>query len=276
MKLLSPRRAVAIAAPLALAVPLAGLIMAGPAAAASNYTGPTIGQYDHVTAPPLSAADQQRTDAKMAAVRKAMAARALSPNTTTAKTLNVSYQVQTDPTWCGPTTLAIILGYKGWGWSGSQATQQADAASLLGVPHNGDGTPWQGSDNVPTGGVWESSYPMQDALNYRDHLKTGNTFWAVSALPGSPSSTQITNYKNQLTADIDTGYPLANNEYAAPGYGIGKQPSNEWIMHWFASNGYSSSGSTVVFADPGWGGGSQSTDTVHNVVVSLGGRGYMW
>ena len=94
---------------------------------------------------------------------------------------------------------------------------------------------------------------MQDALNYRDHLKTGNTFWAVTALPGSPSSTQITNYKNQLTSDIDVGYPLANNEYAAPGYGIGKQPGGEWIMHWFASNGYSSSGSTVVFADPGWG-----------------------
>ena len=204
-----------------------------------------------------------------------MTARAVTPNTT-AKTLGVTYQVQTDGSWCGPTTLAIILGYKGWGWSGYQSTQQADAASLLGVSRGGDGTPWIGSDNVPTGGVWESQYPMQDALNYRDHLKTGNTFWAVTALPGSPSSTQITNYKNQLTSDIDTGYPLANNEYAAPGYGIGKQPSGEWIMHWFASNGYSSSGSTVVFADPGWGGGSKSIDTLHNVVVSLGGRGYMW
>ncbi|HTZ44734.1 MAG TPA: C39 family peptidase [Jatrophihabitans sp.] len=282
MRIPRPRRVTSVIVPLTLALPAAGLLFAGPAAASPAGT-PQVGQYDHVAAPAVTGAEKSRDDAKQAQALKHTQARqaaALSPNAvtpnTTAKTLGVSYQQQVDSTWCGPATLAIILGYKGWGWSGTASQQQTSAANLLGVPHNGDGTPWQGSDNVPLGGPWVSSYPMQDALNYRDYVKTGNTYWAVHALPGSPSSGDVTEYKNDLTTDIDLNYPFANNEYAAPGYEIGKQPGGMWIYHWFAANGYSNSGSTTIFSDPGWGGGSKSSDTTHNVVVALGGRGYIW
>jgi hypothetical protein len=253
--------------------------------------GLTIGQYEHKTAPPLSAADQRRDDIKQAAAaahmraklraqtavhaRGARADAATQELATTTKSLGVSYQIQQEPSWCGPTTLAIILGYKGWGWSGTQYTQQSGAASLLGVSANGGGTPWIGSDNVPTGGPWVSSYPMQDALNYQDYRHTGNTFWSPNAVPDSPSTHDITEYEGDLVADIDVGYPFANNEYAAPDSVLQKQP-HETIMHWFASSGYASSGATTYFADPGWGGGSRSYDSTHDVVVAIGGRGFIW
>lgn len=253
--------------------------------------GLTIGQYDHKTAPPLSPADQRRDDIKQAAAIAHMRAKlraqselrtnrgAADPATqelaVTSKSLAVSYQIQQEPSWCGPTTLAIILGYKGWGWSGSQYSQQSAAASLLGVSATGGGTPWIGSDNVPTGGPWVSSYPMQDALNYQDYRHTGNTFWAPNAVPDSPSTADVNEYKYDLEADIDVNYPFANNEYAAPSAHLQKQPY-ETIMHWFASSGYASSGATTYFADPGWGGGTRSYDTTQRVVVAIGGRGFIW
>jgi hypothetical protein len=273
----------------------AAAVWPAPAGARPTKPGPpglTIGQYDHKTAPPLSPADQRRDDIKQAAAAAHMRAKlraqtavrtnraatdaATQDLATTTRSLGVSYQIQQEPSWCGPTTLAIILGYKGWGWSGSSYTQQSAAASLLGVSANGGGTPWIGGDNVPTGGPWVSSYPMQDALNYQDYRHTGNTFWAPNAVPGSPSSADINEYEGDLVADIDVSYPFANNEYAAPNNQLQKQPSNTMIMHWFASSGYASSGATTYFSDPGWGGGTRSYDSTHDVVVAIGGRGFVW
>ncbi len=279
----------------ALIAPLtAAVVWPAPAGAKPPKPGApglTIGQYDHKTAPPLAPADERRDHAKQVAATAHMQAKlraqaALRTNgmradaatqdlAATTRSLGVSYQIQQEPSWCGPTTLAVILGYKGWGWTGSQYTQQSAAASLLGVSADGGGTPWVGSDNVPTGGPWVSSYPMQDALNYQDYRHTHNTFWAPNAVPDSPSSADISEYQRDLVADIDVGYPFANNEYAAPSAHLQKQPY-ETIMHWFASSGYASSGATTYFADPGWGGGTRSQDTTHRVVVAIGGRGFIW
>ena len=131
-------------------------------------------------------------------------------------------------------------------------------------------------DNVPTGGPWESSYPIQDALNYQDYRHTGNTYWAPNAVPATPTSADITEYKNDLVTDIDVNYPFANNEYAAPNHQLQKQPPNTMIMHWFAANGYNGAGTYTYFADPGWGGGTVSENTTHDVVVAIGGRGFIW
>jgi hypothetical protein len=267
-------------------------LSAAPAHASPAGTGkgapplPAIGEYDQVAAPPPTGEVADRAARKnadnaqrFAAIQQQWAARAqgataVEPDTVpTAKTLGVSYQIQTTSYWCGPTTLAVILGYKGLGWGGSAHDQQQAAANLLGTTT--DGTNWYGQDNVPNypGTSW---YPMQDALNYKLYVH-GNSFrYDVMAVPGAPSASDQSNYKANLVVDIaDYSFPFAANEYAAPGYQIGKQPSGQWIMHWIAPNGYSGSGSTTVFEDPGWGGGSASSALSSKVVVAVGGRGYI-
>lgn len=265
-----------------LALPVAASASPAPIGTGSVVT---IGQYDHVMAPPVTGAQRDAADAKLAQARayveRALAARTGAKSSVaplaTSKSITMDWALQQESSWCGPATLAHIATQMSFGWSGTEYQKQSGAANLLGVTPNGPGTPWIGSDNVPLGGPWVSSYPMQDALNYKYYMKHGGIFYGVTALPGSPTSAQINDYKIAMLFDIDNNDTFANNEYAAPGYQHTRQPSGQWIMHRFATSGYAASGGTVYFNDSGWGTGSgPSSDTVHDVVVSLGGRGYVW
>ena len=272
---------------------LIGLSAAPQAASATPLTSkgapplPTIGERDRVNAPlPTGAVAEQaqrKNEANAAAfanIQRSWASAAKAPAgaqvalaVPTAKTLPVSYQVQQTGYWCGPTTLAVVLGYKGLGWGGTAYQQQSAAASLLGTTTNG--TAWYGSDHVPAypGSSW---YPMQDALNYKLYSAGWDFSYAVMGLPNSPSASDEAYYKSNLVVDIATyNFPFAANEYAVSGSQIGKQPSGQTIMHWVAPNGYDQSGAITIFEDPGWGAGSASHDWSTRVVAALGGRGYV-
>lgn len=120
-----------------------------PAAAApvsSPPPAPAIGQYSQLLAPPVTGHEKSRTDAK-AADAAALFARAetewraasgesgmAEPAVAVSKTLGVPYYQQQTENWCGPTTLAMIAGYKGKGWSGSEYTKELAAAELVTDP----------------------------------------------------------------------------------------------------------------------------------------------
>lgn len=288
------RIAVTIAAAAALVVTLVPAASAHPAADPHSTTKgapplPAIGEYDRVAAPMPTGAIARKAEAATAANLKtyagvrarwraatqgrALSRTAIAAAAPTARTLRVPYTTQVTSYWCGPATLDNVLRYLGMSWSGTTYRRQHEAAHRLGT--GTDGTDWYGSDNVPSypGSSW---YPVHDALNYSLYYFHKSFRYAVHGLPGSPTTAQKSAYKANLVADIGTkSMPFPINEYAAPGYQIGKQPSGMWIMHWIAANGYSSSGSTTVFSDPGWGAGSASTASSNKVVVAAGGRGYI-
>ncbi len=239
------------------------------------------GQYSK-QAPPLTGAAKAATDAKQA---KAMAyfqaaQRAWSrqnsadaPSSLAAaasppihKTLNVPLQLQQDPDWCGPATMAMIVKYRGHGYPGSLTTQQQAAANALGT--NNSGTDYGA---------------MQPALNSR----IGQFFYVNTPLPGSPSSSDINVYEAELVNDVNigTGWPLAANEYALPAYWLVNQhqnpsPTNPYniIMHWIVADGYGGSGAETHYDDPGWGNTSVAyyKEQSPYFVTALGGRGYVF
>lgn len=202
--------------------------------------------------------------------------------------LAASYFIQTDENWCGPTAINTIGDYLGverygtgygvsdaWTTSEKPATQQSKAAALA-IDPSVDGTDWEGNDGVPIGS-WSSKYPMQDVLNFlmRD---TSPNFYDITALPDSPTSTQIHQFEGNLVYDINdgNGWPLAANEYASPGYYLPGQSDSGIIQHWLAPTGYASSGATTVYEDPGWGHGKAVSVGSTSFVVALGGRGYVF
>ena len=276
------RLAAALVCGVLAATVVGGVAHASPGGAGASPPGGTIGEYDHIAAPAVASDPMS--------AKKALAGRTpgsggpvvggtrVTANTIpVASTLGVQYQIQQDPAWCGPTTLEVILQYKGMGFGGAtQWDQQHGAANLLGT--TSAGTPWYGSDNVPyyPGTSW---YPMQDALNYvlyAHGIPTSQFVYLVQAV-NAGNSTDVSNFAYALRVDIGVlGWPFAMNEYAAPGYQVGRQPGGQWIMHWMVANGYSDNGNSVVFEDPGWGGGSPSYDSSARMITAIAGRGYVW
>lgn len=274
-------RAVSATVALTLAVGVASVMTANSAAAdpappANNQfvtqNGNMLARVVTRPAPPTKAA-------ALAKWKKSLHAQANQAS----KQLAIEYlQQPAGSKWCGPTTLADIADYRGMGWSGTAYHKESHAASLIGVSEFGnDGTPWYGSDNVPSY-PYSTMYVMEDALNYLIYTNWNNSWYSSIGLPSSPSPSDQQAYEDHLTFDInisfegEQGMPLAENEYAAPGYGLDKQPTSTWIKHWFAGSGYYNSGAGTYFSDPGWGGGTVSASSSQKVVTALGGRGYVW
>lgn len=303
MRVLS-RRAGVVAAAVAAAVLVATQVApasASPTASKGSPPGATIGQYSQALAPPVTGAEKTHADAKAAAnasiYAKAKAAWTAqadgkqpmacipscpSPSAPAAKTLPVPYYQQQTENWCGPTTMAMIVTYKGVGFGGNEYAQELSAAELVTDPGSGStwadrSTDWYGADSVPSGS-WSSWYPMQDALNYKTH-SVYNNWYAPVALPGNPTAAQQSGFVAALVADVYRGWPIAANQDSVTNYNIGYQPNQPW-QHWWAAIGYSSSGNVTVFNDPAsWSQRRVSTATTtggeHTVVEALGGRGYV-
>jgi hypothetical protein len=267
-----------------------GLTLAGAVAAQATPTpsggpegtGLKPGEYSK-QAPPLTGAEKRQSDAKAAVAMRyyqtAFTPRSgggMRPASTclpgdpcgttppTAKALRVAFQSQKTGYWCGPATMAMIVAYRGHGYSGTWYDQQAAAARALGTTT--DGTNYGA---------------MKPALNAR----VGQAFYANMPLPDSPSATQINYFKSQLVYDVNygTGWPLAANEYAAKNHWLPNQSYYDGhhnpliIAHWLTPIGYSSSGGVTHYQDPGWGTRAVSYyKETDYFVVAIGGRGYVF
>lgn len=263
----------------AWADPSPGAAAAGaPGSSGSGVKWPAIapGHYSK-QAPPLTGEAKVLTDAKAAkamayfqaaqhAWATAGADEAGSTTTTSAppihKTLNMPLELQQDPAWCGPANMAMIVKYRGHGFSGTAYQQQQAAANMLNT------TEQYGTDYGA----------MQPALNSR----VGQFFYVDVPLPDAPTTTQIQSYEAELVNDVNigTGWPIAANEYAAPDHWLEyqSQAGGGIIMHWIAAHGYGGSGSETHYQDPGWGqqGVAYYKEQSPYFVVALGGRGYVF
>lgn len=285
------RTALVLAVGLGLLLGSQGVAVASPGGPGAAAPLPTIGQYSSASSLPVAGDQASRNAAKQAQAAQYYAARlaaqahagAITPAVTSA-TLSVGYQQQVNEDFCGAATVAMIMGFLGTGWSGSASTQQTAAGHLLATDEDGNsGTAWYGTDNVPSY-PYSSWYPVQDAMDYRIYTIKGHTWYDVVALPGSPSSSQASQYEQNLVFDVDQHYPVAANQDSIPGYQIGYQPSGYW-QHWWAGRGYAGTGATTYFNDPAswsdyrmssaasWGGDAEHH---HTVVEALGARGYIW
>jgi hypothetical protein len=140
------------------------------------------------------------------------------------RVLDVNYEVQTTPYWCGPTATEIALSAR------MRPPGQSALASQLGTTTNGT----------------DSIHQMPPVLN----SNLGHAWYTYRDLPNDPPTQD---QKNQLWADvtrgIDDGFPLVVNIDAPannhpPGY-----PNTE-IHHYFTAIGYNPQLMQVYIADP--------------------------
>jgi hypothetical protein len=200
-----------------------------------------------------------------------------------------NYRIQRTENWCGPTSLTVIADYinvmnkaaqssKQWRRTDDDLTQERRAANLV-LDKVNQGTDWMGRDNVPVGGPWVSSYPMQDALNYLLRTTRHKLFYEVKSLPSNPTRRQKHAFRAALVYDMNfaRGYPMAANEYATPDHFLPGQSSRSgMIMHWVVPTGYTQGGARTVYEDPGWGSGAPQNVRTGFLVTAIGGRGYVF
>ena len=134
---------------------------------------------------------------------------------------------QSESYYCGPATASMIIADK------RSTPGQYALATALGTTSS-EGTPWRKN----------AAYPMATVLN-----KYLYTDWYIPYPAVSNDSTRLTNC---VVYSIDSGYGIAANVYEPVGgtYRLEGHPSDRNIEHWVAIDGYSSSGSTIHYAEP--------------------------
>ncbi len=127
---------------------------------------------------------------------------------------------------------------------------------------------------------------MPDAINY----KIGQVWYGEVAVPFYPASGDYTTFQNNLTLDIDYGYPLqgdAEENHNGPLLVGHPNPAPRHpIFHWFAIYGYSSSGANSSYVDSVYGATAvtwyqqvtspSSTLSSNKITDIVGDRGYNW
>jgi hypothetical protein len=105
---------------------------------------------------------------------------------------------------------------------------------------------------------------------------------------GTPTSSQISNSKSDLTLDIyDVGAPLVGDAWETPSstYHLVGHPHDRTIFHLFEIRGYQNTGGSTMYEDsaPGsayvsWSGSVPPYSTLPslNNAYIIGGRGNVW
>jgi hypothetical protein len=297
------RRIVVVVATAALVSTLVPVATA--TASTTRHRKQVISQNSRRVAPPLTGKAKRLSDAKTALAeaylagvqanwRAAAAGRAAPYAAVTTppetRVLGIrNYRIQRTENWCGPTSLTVIADHinvmnkaaspgQQWRRTDDDLTQEQHAANLV-LDRVNQGTDWIGRDNVPLGGPWVSSYPMQDALNYLLRNTRHKLFYEVKSLPSNPTARQKRAFRAALVYDMNfaRGYPMAANEYATPDHFLPGQSSRSgMIMHWVVPTGYTQGGARTVYEDPGWGSGAPQNVRTGFLVTAIGGRGYVF
>lgn len=189
--------------------------------------------------------------------------------------IGTNQQGQQTGYWCGPAAVSEAMGLMG-----PQYSQSSEAWYLKTTT---DGTAWSGVNaNVPAS--FQTGYPVRDVINYQYYLYRWNPYYAVVAVPYTPTQTDINNYISHLTYDISNWWPVVGDAWEVAGYPqyhLTGHPDIT-IFHWFTIIGYQNYGNYTSYED------SATTvwpNTVpaytynfssSTLVVILGGRGYVW
>ncbi|HET7388888.1 MAG TPA: hypothetical protein VFJ19_19720 [Nocardioidaceae bacterium] len=277
-------------------------VTAPPSAAATNgnHTHLTDGQvaalkasmdrtaWDIGPTPPLTAQQKQLVKEKMAGVQAFQAAHPTSSAEMTADpemapdaggvlasdSVAANQMAQTTTYYCGPAAVKEALGQRGIG--GIQSNLADAMNTTL------DGTAWSGVNaDVPS----PTGHPVPDVLNDRLSSHGQNFTYVPKSVAYSATSSDISNYKGNLLADIYYySFPLVGDAYEVPGGPHLVGHPNITIFHWFDIRGYTSSGDDTKYEDSvhgssiSWADGvpAYSTLTSAKIARIVGGRGYVW
>lgn len=180
----------------------------------------------------------------------------------------ITQVAQSNGYYCGPAMLVSLVKVR------NVSISQSTAASRLGTTTNG--TDWYNG----------STYPVRSALNY--YLGSHGAVYAPIGLPGSPTSTQKSQYQSRLTSNVNRNWGIAGDAWEVhDGPRLNKHPNpppGDDIFHWFAIRGYTEWGDKTNYADPaanasslGWTSVPRySTMSSNTIVTIMGGRGYIW
>jgi hypothetical protein len=167
--------------------------------------------------------------------------------------------------YCGPASVREAIAAR------SVYRNQDQLASEMGT--DSDGTDW-----------YNGTYPVRDALN--NWLGSQGGQYAAVNLDYSPTQAQINSYKNRLTADIVSAWPLIGNAWEVSGgpHLVG-HPQSSTIFHYVELRGYTSSGDNTKYEDTvhgassiSWSAGVPAYSTMDSGTIAtiFGGRGYIW
>lgn len=177
----------------------------------------------------------------------------------------ISQVIQSNSFYCGPAMLRSLV-------MGKISISQVTAANRLGT--TSDGTDWYNG----------SYYPVEYALDYYLGPRGGANYVPIN-LPGSPTSTQKTEYKSRLYENTTRDWGTAGDAYEVVGGPHLKGHPNSNIFHWFAIRGYFDWGEQTNYTDSASGADSlswgdnvprYSTMSSDTIVTIMGGRGYIW
>lgn len=218
-------------------------------------------------------------------IKARASARMLQPNSAdayyTQNSLAVTQQPQTTYYYCGPASTSELLGFFGIGGS-----DQDSMSTLMSTTTGGTNWSMASSQENATLGTWRTGYPMADALNYKRNAR----FYYPMAVPYYPTSSDYTNFQNNMSSDIDTGYPIigdAEEVHDGPRLVGHPNPAIGYpIYHWFTIKGYTGSGANTTYVDSVYNApavswyqsvpSAESTLTSHKITDIIGDRGYVW
>lgn len=177
--------------------------------------------------------------------------------------LSGNQQGQIYSNYCGPASLSEILGKVG------HSVSQSTLASKVGISPNNGGT------DVGIYGTVLNSY------------SGGKYHYAWQAVSYSPTSSDYSTYRQNLTADIITSYPVAGDAWEVVGGPHLTGHPNSQIFHWFMIRGYNTSsnppgaGDLTDYEDSAttvWSSVPAYTNNFSSTTLTkiVGGRGYYW
>ncbi len=173
--------------------------------------------------------------------------------------------------WCGPASTNEALGQMGKWFTQAQLARELGTTTA--------GTAW-------SGGPTKTGFPVPDVMNAHQP----RNYYIPNAVSGSPSSTEVSNYKTYLVSNVSAvGAPLIGDAWEVSGgaYHLAGHPQDRPIFHWFDIRGYTSSGASTMYEDSvhgvsisiiSWADNVPAYTTMSSkaIVTIVGGRGYVW
>jgi hypothetical protein len=167
------------------------------------------------------------------------------------KVLDVHWEAQTTPYWCGPTATRIALSARMM----NPPSQQALAQQL----------------NTTTNGT-DSISQVSDVLNA--NLGAGTYDYKIMS-HDPPTPDEKSRFWDDIVQSIDANYPVVANIVAPPSNHPPGYPDNETIFHYFTIIGYNPDTGEAFIADPAnFGGHSTYWLTFDQLATLVPPKGY--
>lgn len=197
--------------------------------------------------------------------------------------IGYAHQPQQTFFYCGPASIAQNMALMGI------PSSQEEAAGRMKTTRKG--TAWSGvllDYYAPD--IGRSGYPLADIMSsYMYGFGRAGRYYPAN-VPGSPTGTDVANFRMRVMSDTASGYPVVGNVWEVNGPGNARLPGHPtWagddIFHIYSIHGYDTRDDTIFVTDPAaqssaisWGSGVPKYSRLNTSLLTTlnGGRGYAW